>query len=232
MVKLTATLIESAASYTNALKDRQLDLRNMQIPVIENLGAARNTHDTIDLTGNDIRILANFPRMTRLHTLLLANNRISKIDPLLSESLPSLETVVLTGNALADLAQLEGFRGCRKLEWLSLVGCPVTRAAGYREWIVWRFPTVRVVDFEHVTEKDRLAARKLYGASQDQPTDAAMAILAAAAAAAGKDDMMHMLTDEERERIKHAIRDASTLEEVRRLEAVLRSGHIPRGMRV
>ncbi|MEE6509307.1 hypothetical protein FKM82_025494 [Ascaphus truei] len=76
MVKLTADLIEQAAQYTNAVRDRELDLRGYKIPVIENLGATLDQFDTIDFSDNEIRKLDGFPLLKRLKTLLVNNNRI------------------------------------------------------------------------------------------------------------------------------------------------------------
>ena len=156
-MKLTAAIVESAPSYTDPLHQTHLDLRDLQIPYIENLGPARDVHACLDLTGNDLRSLINFPRMHRLRCLMLANNRVSKIDPLLYENLPNLEAIVFTGNAITELREMEGFKGCHKLEWLSMMGCPVTRVKGYREWLIWRFPKLRVLDFQRVRQKVRLS---------------------------------------------------------------------------
>ncbi|OXB68963.1 hypothetical protein ASZ78_003432 [Callipepla squamata] len=76
MVKLTAELIEQAAQYTNAVRDRELDLRGYKIPVIENLGATLDQFDAIDFSDNEIRKLDGFPLLRRLKTLLMNNNRI------------------------------------------------------------------------------------------------------------------------------------------------------------
>lgn len=86
MVRLSVETLRSAPQYINTLNDRELQLRNYKIPVIENLGATRvssffssirqDTFDTIDFTDNDIKKLDNFPILRRLHTLVAHNNRI------------------------------------------------------------------------------------------------------------------------------------------------------------
>jgi Leucine-rich repeat (LRR) protein len=42
--------------------------------------------------------------MTRLTSLLLANNRVSKIDAGVAKYLPNLETLVLSGNRIESMA--------------------------------------------------------------------------------------------------------------------------------
>ena len=74
-------------------------------------------------------------------------------------------------------------------------------------------------------------AKEIYGASHDQPTETAMAILSQTGAGGVDTDMLapptKAMSSEEQERIKKAIREAKTLDEVRRLEALLRSGRLP-----
>ncbi len=47
--------------YVNCIKERELDLRGIKAPAIENLGATRDQFDTIDLSDNEIKKLDNFP---------------------------------------------------------------------------------------------------------------------------------------------------------------------------
>lgn len=84
-------------------------------------------HDAIDFTDNDIQMLGNFPLSPRLHTLLLARNRISSIQPSLANSIPHLTTLVLTSNNFAELADLDVLATFRYLTHLVLLENPVTR---------------------------------------------------------------------------------------------------------
>jgi len=83
--------------------------------------------DTIDLTDNDLSSLGNFPFFPRLHTLLLARNRISHIQSSLGSSVPNLSALVLTSNNLSELADLDSLRSLTKLTHLTLLENPVTR---------------------------------------------------------------------------------------------------------
>ncbi|KAL4626327.1 hypothetical protein ACB092_05G088200 [Castanea dentata] len=95
MVRLTADLIWKSPHFFNAIKERELDLRGNKIPVIENLGATEDQFDTIDLSDNEIVKLENFPLLNRLGTLIINNNRITRINPNIGEFLPKLHTLVL-----------------------------------------------------------------------------------------------------------------------------------------
>ena len=99
MVKLTSDLVLRSAFYTNALGERELDLRGLRIPEIENLGATRDAFDCIDLSANDIAALANLPRLPRLTTLLLSGNRIAAIAAdTLPAAVPNLRCLQLANN--------------------------------------------------------------------------------------------------------------------------------------
>lgn len=93
------------------------------------------------------------PLLKRLQTLLLANNRISAISPSIHLSVPNLTTLVVTNNAIAELGDLEPLKELRKLKYLSLMGNPVREKKWYREWLAYRLPALRVLDFQRIRDK-------------------------------------------------------------------------------
>ncbi|KAI4132441.1 MAG: hypothetical protein LQ347_002586, partial [Umbilicaria vellea] len=123
--------------------------------------------DAIDFTDNDITILSNFPLSPRLHTLLLARNRVNSIQPTLASSIPNLTTLVLTSNNFAELADLDALRHFTRLTHLSLLENPVTRREHYRHWIIWRCPHIRFLDYQKVKDAERRKASSLFGTSQE-----------------------------------------------------------------
>jgi U2 small nuclear ribonucleoprotein A' len=90
--------------------------------------------------------------LRRVKTLLLANNRITRIDPQIFEFLPNLTTLVLTNNNVTELSDLEPLSGCRRLQYISLLDNPVTRKQWYRSWIIWKVKSVRVLDFKRIRD--------------------------------------------------------------------------------
>jgi U2 small nuclear ribonucleoprotein A' len=94
--------------------------------------------------------------LKRLHTLLLANNRISSISPSLHLSAPNLTTLVLTNNNISELGDLEPLKDIRGLKYVSLMGNPVREKKWYREWLVWRLRGLRVLDFQRIRDKVRI----------------------------------------------------------------------------
>lgn len=58
--------------------------------------------------------------------MLCARNRIQRVEANVVKSVPALNTLVLSQNNVAELADLEVLRGFKKLTFLSLVDNPVT----------------------------------------------------------------------------------------------------------
>lgn len=120
-------------------------------------GTWQDQNDSIDFTDNSIIVLGNIPLLRRLRTLLLANNRISSISASLHLSVPNLTTLVLTNNNIAELGDLEPLKDVKSLQYLSLLGNPVREKKWYREWLAWRIPNLRVLDFQRIRDKVRLS---------------------------------------------------------------------------
>ncbi|KAL2039846.1 hypothetical protein N7G274_007247 [Stereocaulon virgatum] len=240
-MRLTAELIQTSLSYLNPLKERELDLRGHKIPAIENLGAAKD-QDAIDFTDNDITAIANFPLSPRLHTLLLARNRVNSIHPQVANNLPNLTTLILTSNNLAELADLDALGKLPKLTHLSLLENPVTRREHYRYWIIWRCPTVRFLDYQKVKDIEREKAKELFGTATEPSAlaskimgiksrtfDIPSASLTNGTASSADKSYRVKLTDKEKKRVEALIRSAKSLQEISRLEKELNEGRIPAG---
>ncbi|KAG8527591.1 U2 snRNP complex subunit [Bacidia gigantensis] len=226
-MRLTADLIQSSLSYLNPLNDRELDLRGHKIPAIENLGVAKDQSDSIDFTDNDIAALANLPLSPRLRVLLLARNRANSIQAGLHNSLPNLETLILTANSFAELADLDPLRNFQRLTHLSLLENPVTR---------------KEVDYQKVKNSERETAAKLFGTVKEPSALASKIMgiksrtfdLPSSGAPNGISSSTNKvsrvkLTDKERKRVEQLIRNAKSLQEITRLEKELNEGRIPGG---
>ncbi len=65
-MRITADLLLRTEVFLNPLQQREISLRGLKIPAIENLAVLQDQVDTIDLSDNEIKKLENFPKMTRL----------------------------------------------------------------------------------------------------------------------------------------------------------------------
>lgn len=102
MVKITNDLISRCSQYLNAIQEFQLDLRGYKIAVIENLSATNDQFGSIDLSDNSISKLEVLPKLTRLRSLLLINNRINSIEKDFSINCSHLENLILTNNKVSN----------------------------------------------------------------------------------------------------------------------------------
>jgi len=208
-----------------------------KIPAIENLGVA-GPHDAIDFTDNDIQILGNFPLSPRIHTLLLARNRVSSIQSSLANSLPNLTTLVLTSNNIAELADLDVLGTFQYLTHLIVLENPVTRKEHYRDWIIWRCPNVRFLDYRKVKDDERKKATELFGTAEE-PTSLASKIMGVKSrtfdiptsngisSTSTSKNYRVKLTDKERRKVEAMIKNAKSLEDIIRLEKELNEGRVP-----
>lgn len=164
-MRITADLIQKCAQYLNPLNEYYIDMRGYKIPFIENLAATNDQFSCIDLTDNEIARLENLPQLLRLVTLILCNNRISKIDATFADMCPKLESLVLTNNKISSFSEIDNLAKsqCGKtLLRLSLNGNLVTNLPNYRAYVVYKLPNLRVLDFQKVSMKEKQAAKKMF----------------------------------------------------------------------
>ncbi|XP_039956479.1 probable U2 small nuclear ribonucleoprotein A' [Bactrocera neohumeralis] len=236
MVKLTPELVNQSMQYINPCRERELDLRGYKIPQIENLGATLDQFDTIDLSDNDLRKLDGIPFLPRLKCLLLNNNRILRIGDGLHEAVPNLSSIILTGNNLQELSDLEPLALLPRLETLCLLVNPVSTKPYYREYMAFKFPQLRLLDFRKIKRKDRIEAQEYFRTKQGKDMLKEVAkksklnASAAAAEAGGKSGVnvaARTANPEDLQRIRDAIKRANSLQEVERLSRILQSGQLP-----
>ncbi|XP_077981040.1 U2 small nuclear ribonucleoprotein A'-like [Glandiceps talaboti] len=230
MVKLTPELIQNSAQYTNPVRDRELDLRGYKIPVIENLGATLDQFDCIDLSDNDIRKLDGFPLLKRLRCLLLNNNRVCRVAVHLEEHIPKLEELILTNNSMQELGDLDQLASVKTLRVLSLLRNPVTSKKHYRLYVINKLPQLRLLDFQKIKLREREQAKKLFKGQKGQQLandlgTRSKTFVPGAGLAAG--DKKGGPSAEDVAAIREAIANAKTLEEVERLNQMLRTGQVP-----
>nr|CAD7417077.1 unnamed protein product [Timema poppensis] len=71
----------------------------------------------------------------------------------LEASLPNLETLVLTGNLVQELADLDALVPLKNLRTLSCLQNPVTAKAHYRLYVAFKLPQVKLLDFRKIKMK-------------------------------------------------------------------------------
>jgi len=205
--------------------------------------APKDQFDTVDFSDNEIRKLGNFPRCARLKTLLLNNNYVTHIDATLGEQVVNLETLMLTNNRIANLSELNSLAGCRKLTMISLLGNPVIFRQHYRLYLIHTLPQLKSIDFRKITAAERRDSKALFvseaGASMLQdveserrkapkPEEALNGDVNKESDAQGDGPVdMDTFTEEQKATIQEMIANASTPEEIDRIEKMLVAGRLP-----
>jgi len=224
MVRLTAELILTSPAFVNPLKERELDLRGNKIAQIENLGATEDHFDVLDLSDNDITKLDGFPLLNRITAIFASNNRISSIAEDVGSKLQNLETLVLINNRIENLADLDPLASCTKLHTLALMKNNVVNKNHYRLYLISKVPSLKILDFRKIKDKERADAKKMFGGKEGDKLKKEIAALRSVPVQAQNEG----LTSEQKQRIKDAIGKAQNLEEIQKLELILQSGKMPK----
>uniref|UniRef100_U5EHD7 Probable U2 small nuclear ribonucleoprotein A' n=1 Tax=Corethrella appendiculata TaxID=1370023 RepID=U5EHD7_9DIPT len=225
MVKLTPDLINQSFQCINPCNERELDLRGYKISQIENLGATLDQFDTVDFSDNDIRKLDGFPYLQRLKCLLFNNNRIVRISENLHESLPNLESVILTGNNIVELGDIDPLTNLTKLQTLSLINNNIATKQYYRDYIAFKFPNLRLLDFRKIKLKDREAANTFFKSKKGKEILKEI-IRKSKANISATGSVPEKPKGADLQKIRDAIKKAGSLAEVERLTKLLQSGQL------
>merc|ERR1711933_243502 len=164
------------------------------------------------------------------------SNRISRISEDCFDPIKGLVSVCLTGNKLEKLVDLEPLTKLKNLERLSLLDNPVTKVKHYRPYMISKCSkTLRILDFNRIKDKERKAAGLLFAGERGKKLLEEIA----PPRAVGRDSSEKTAetaktgpSPEVIERIKKAIAEAETIEEVTRLERALKSGVLPEDLKV
>ncbi|GAB5358487.1 hypothetical protein AAMO2058_000462200 [Amorphochlora amoebiformis] len=222
-MRLTAELVRNAPAYMNPLGERELNLRGFKIPAIENLGVTQDHYQLLDFSDNELENISNLPKLKRLETFVANNNKISQIARGLGSLLPKLQNLILTNNKIESLEDLSPLGDIPTLIRVSFGGNPVAKHRHYRFYVIHKLPKLRVLDFQKVKPKERDAANKLFGKSEDSKKNMEEEETKITPGVIKK----RKLTEEERAKILEAIANTSSMEEMKRLELQLYKGEIP-----
>ena len=162
MVKLTSEVISRGFQYMNVSKEYELNLRGFKIMDIQNLSATNDQFACINLSDNSISEVNYLPQLKRLKTLILINNRISKIEKDFAINCPFFTNLVLTNNKISDFGQIDNISSCKSLQKLYLVDNVVTKIKNYRLYTIYKIPTLRILDYQKVKKKEREEAIKKF----------------------------------------------------------------------
>jgi U2 small nuclear ribonucleoprotein A' len=253
-MRLTPEVVLRAPQRLNCCGQRELVLRGLAAPFVESLGVMRDGFDLLDLSQNALSSIGTgFPPSPRLNALYAGSNAIRLVETGLADSLPNLQTLVLTANAIDTVADLNLDELCklRKLETIAINENPVASTHGIRSLLLHRIPSLRFIDFVRVTRSEKQvavnehgpanpseqSARKKSGKARKKIVSPPRTTVDSAFSPenpTGRDDnesaLMKVdhqrLSAEQVEKIKAAISAATSMDQVTSLQRVLRSGDL------
>lgn len=190
---------------------------------------------TLLLGRNSIQI------MQLNHTHNINNNNNNN-----SHTLINLKTLSLIENNLKNLHDLIGLRNFKNLENLYLNHNPVTNLKNYRLFVIWLLPNLKILDFNKIKEKERNLSSEYFGKNFENKSDLAEKILNSSSneitlellnsinndinsnTLIEKDDLklnkkINRLSEEEKLSLQQQLENATTLDEIERLENLIKN---------
>lgn len=226
-MRLTSEILLRADSYLNTLKEREINLRGLKIPAIENIGILQDQFDIIELSDNEIKKLDNFPRMKRLNTILISNNYISRVGKI-GENLSGLTVLILTNNKITNLSEIDNISSIKNLEHLSLLDNPIAQKINYRLYVIYRNSNLKTLDYTKVQQKEKDAAKEYFTSVIGKAMISAITQEASNVEQNGDVSKIKatsvVLTDFQKAQIRTAIEAATTREAIDTIERQLKSG--------
>jgi U2 small nuclear ribonucleoprotein A' len=92
---------------------------------------------------------------------MLSNNKISRIQKDFAAMCPRLDTLILQGNRLSQLSELENLP-THQLKRLVCLDNVVCNLPNYRQFVVYKFPNLKMLDYQKVTQAEREQASALF----------------------------------------------------------------------
>ncbi|CAI4052840.1 U2 snRNP complex subunit LEA1 SKDI_16G0660 [Saccharomyces kudriavzevii IFO 1802] len=207
------------------LRDLQLEIDSESMPSsLKHL--TKPTH-ILDLTNNDLIMIPDLSSRDDIHTLLLARNNIVDVDGRL---LPmNIQNLTLSNNGIRRFEELQSLRRAPKtLKNMTLLGNQVCHLANYREQVLRLVPHLETLDFQNVTADERKNASRLSGqmnsgisrsvgttVKDNETRDKTIEIM---------NLVVSKMTVERRNELKKQLAEATSLEEIARLEKLLSGG--------
>lgn len=141
-----------------------------------------------------------------------------------------MESLILTGNHIDELGDIDPLVTLENLTTLSLLHNPVTAEANYRLYVIFKLPQLRLLDFRKIRMKEREEAKALFRSKKGK--ESLKEISNRSLNKGTNEDTLEKRVQNgppshEVRKIREAINKASSLEEVERLQKLLQAGQLP-----
>ncbi|OII74255.1 U2 small nuclear ribonucleoprotein [Cryptosporidium ubiquitum] len=153
---MDTVLTQLSTIFLNKINESySLNIRNSKIKTFDNTGILRDQFECIDLSDNSISSLNHISNLNRLSTFIACNNEIEYIEFGFTNSLPNLESLVLTNNKLRSIESISAIFLLKNLKRLSLVNNPVTKVPNYKTILIGMLPNLIYLDFQKISKVER-----------------------------------------------------------------------------
>lgn len=105
---------------------------------------------------------------------------------------------MLINNRIENLADIDPLSTCTKLHTLALMKNNIVNKPHYRLYLINKIPSLKILDFKKIKEKERLEAKKLFGGKEGDKLKKEIAALRSAPTPSQNEG----LTPEQKQRIK------------------------------
>jgi hypothetical protein len=145
---------------------RMLDLSENHLARIENLEGLR-LH-TLYMAQNRLTSLDGLGSLNQLQVLNVRHNGITSIAALRPEDIPRMRKLCTSENRVANIQEVEGLQGFPFLCDLLLAPNPIVELPHYREQVLNRLPNLRLLDKQAASAEEKVKADVIYGTDVDR----------------------------------------------------------------
>ncbi|CAI2190155.1 6888_t:CDS:2 [Funneliformis geosporum] len=143
--------------FKDPTEPEELILDNKKIMTISNIISSEQSDFTLltelinlkslSMNRTHLHSLEGFPTLPKLRRLALSDNKLTGgLEAFAKAKLEKLIHLDLSGNKINDLSALEPLRNLPNLKHLSLIECPVTQKANYRDALLEMIPQLYSLD--------------------------------------------------------------------------------------
>ena len=148
-MRLTQPLLQDCVVYQNALKESSVNLDHLGL-VDANISITDDIYRCINLQSNILSQLI-VPSFQRLTTLLLSNNKLTKV----IIKAPNLRIISLNGNLFRDIDDVD--ISSKVLTNMTLHDTPLETIEHYRLLVIRKFPSLHILDYHKIKQRERLS---------------------------------------------------------------------------
>ena len=143
----------------------------------------------------------------------------------IGDYLPSLTALILTNNKVTLLSEIDHLSSLRKIETLSFLDNPVSMRANYRLYAIHRLPSLKMLDYRKVSQKERQESKAFFESAAGKAIETAGAAEgkgSSGATGGGVNGVAVTLTEEQKRLVRQAIEAATTKEQIDTIERKLK----------